>query len=129
MLALVHKTTKNVKYGPVITAHADAGWCVAGMDFYGVDSYDWAGFADPTNELNNWSARMPSGPYVVAETNTMKPDKRPMWFNGIYAWLKANGGIAMETFWNPTGSLSGPWLPTDTATIAALNAIAADAAP
>jgi hypothetical protein len=128
MLALVHKTTPNVKYGPVITAHADAGWCVAGMDFYGVDTYDWKGFATQPNELQTWSDRMPPGPRVVAETNTFVQSKRPAWFDGVYQWLKANGGIAMQTFWNPGGSLSGPWIPTDTATIDTLNTIAADAA-
>jgi len=127
MIKLVHKTTSNVRFGPVITAHASADWCIPGMDFYGVDSYDWAGFADPANELSTWSARMPPGPRVVAETNTFKPGKRPAWFTGIYQWLKANHGIAMMTFWNPNGSLSGPFLPADTATIATLNSIAADA--
>lgn len=127
LLALVHATTPNVMFGPVITAHADAGWCVPGMDFYGVDSYDWKGFADPAKELSNWSARMPPGPRVVAETNTMKPEKRPAWFTGIYQWLKTHDGVAMMTFWNPSGSLSGPWLDTDTATIDTLNTIALDA--
>ncbi|SRR6266702_362781 len=128
LFALTHATTGNVLVGPVITAHADAGWCVKDMDFYGVDSYDWAGFADPVKELSDWSARMPPGPRVVAETNTFKPEKRPAWFTGIYQWLAAHGGIAMMTFWNPTGGLSGPFLPGDTATIETLNLIATAAA-
>lgn len=128
VMSLTHATTPNVLFGSIITAHADAGWCIPGLDFYGVDSYDWAGFADPTNELSTWSARMPDGPRVVTETNTMTASKRPSWFEGEYEWLKANGGIAMMTFWNPSGGLSGPFLPDDTATINVLNQIAADVA-
>lgn len=128
LLAFTHAHTSNVLFGSVITAHADAGWCIPGLDFYGVDSYDWQGHADPATELSNWSARMPDGPRVVAETNTMTASKRPSWFEGEYEWLKANGGIAMMTFWNPGGGLSGPFLPDDAATITILNQIAADVA-
>lgn len=51
----------------------------------------------------------------------------------VFGWLKgyqlANGGRALGywSYWNPTGPLSGPWLPADTATIAALNSIGLDA--
>lgn len=122
---------------PVCTTHAATEWWPKGMDAYGVDHYNWGGFqADPTHQLTTWWARLQkagrSGHTVIAETNTMSPshispEPRPAWFAGAYNWLRANGGYSLETFWNPTGPLSGPFLPTDTATIATLNQIAAAA--
>ena len=128
LLDLTHATTPNVLFGSIITAHADAGWCVRGLDVYAVDSYDWQGHADPTSELNNWSARMPPGLRAVTETNTMIASKRPSWFEAEYEWLKANNGVAMMIFYNPGGGLSGPFDPNDAATIRVLNQIAADVA-
>ena len=133
---LVKATSGKVLLGPVGTAHAAADWWVPGLDFYGVDDYNWGGHMtvppQPRTDLTAWWAKLRkagcAGPTVIAETNTMHPGQRPEWFTGAFDWLQANGGIALETFWLPTGKLSGPFLPADTKTIDALNSIAAQAA-
>ena len=38
-------------------------------------------------------------------------------------WLHDNGGSRLQTFWNPSGPLSGPWLPEDAQTIDALRSL------
>jgi hypothetical protein len=62
------------------------------------------------------------------------PAQRPSWFATVYGWLAGysaqNGGRALGywSYWRTDagiGSLSGPWLPDDGATIAALTRIAA----
>jgi hypothetical protein len=62
------------------------------------------------------------------------PAQRPSWFAAVYGWLAGysaeNGGRALGywSYWRTDagiGSLSGPWLPGDAATIAALTRIAA----
>ena len=115
-------------YGSVSTGglHTRA-WTVPGLDFYGVDMYDNLHDNHPAYHLNAWSDTQHPGPRVIAETNTSLEANRPYWFEHAFGWLEANDGIAFLTFWNPGGGLSGPFVPTDTNTIAALNAISAGA--
>jgi hypothetical protein len=126
--ALVHATRPGeVLYGPVTTMGAGRGWVLPGMDFYGVDVYDLHGRTDPATALDIWSAKMPDGHRVVAETNSQVQGHRPRWFQAVYEWLAASHGIAMETFWNPDGPLSGPWVDDDWPTISALRRVAESA--
>jgi len=117
----------EVLYGPVTLQGSRRGWVIPGMDFYGVDVYDLHGNTHPKAALDAWSASMPDGPRVVAETNSQVPANRPQWFKAVYEWLAANHGIALETFWNPTGPLSGAWVDSDTVTISALQRVAESA--
>jgi hypothetical protein len=129
MHALVHRFGSTIPYGSVSTGGQGTGsWTVKGLDFYGTDMYDFGGWDHPAWLLNRWSATQPPGPRVIAETNSNHPSHRPWWFMRSYDWLLANDGIAMMTFWNPTGPLSGRWLPDDEATISTLRQIAAEAA-
>jgi hypothetical protein len=127
--ALVLDSGTGVKYGSVLTSSLrSASHTITGLDWYGVDIYDTHHDNHPAKHLNAWSETMPPGPRVIGETNTSHPANRPDWFTHAYEWLAANRGIAFLTFWLPTGPLSGPWLPGDAKTIAALNKIAAEAA-
>jgi hypothetical protein len=126
--ALVHQVRPGeVLYGPVTLMGSGRAWVIPGMDFYGVDLYDLHGTTDPKAALDAWSAKMPDGHRVVAETNSQVPAHRPRWFKAVYEWLAANNGIALETFWNPAGPLSGPWVDSDTVTISALRRVAESA--
>lgn len=60
---------------------------------------------------------------TVPETNSPHPRRRPEWFAAVADWLASNGGRRMMSFSKEDGPLSGPWLPDDTATIDALNAL------
>jgi hypothetical protein len=127
MHKLVHEHTDAIRYGVVLTQGAPAEWAIAGLDFYGIDLYDLrGGVTNPWLTLNRFNARMPKGPRLVAETNSSVVEHRPAWFRGIFDWLYTHNGLAMLTFWNPTGPLSGPWV-DDPATVYALNRIIADA--
>jgi len=57
----------------------------------------------------------------ICETNSPRPAHRAAWFTLLAEWLDGNGGRCL--FWNPSGPLSGPWLPDDQQTIRALRAI------
>jgi hypothetical protein len=126
MLELVHDNTTSVRYGAVLTQGGRARWVIPGLDFYGIDIYDLHEITDPSTTLDRFDSRMPHGKRLVAETNSSKVAHRPAWFREIYGWLAARGGIAMLTFWNPSGPLSGPW-DGDAATTYALNRIKHDA--
>jgi hypothetical protein len=100
----------RVRYGAVVcgTGLDQVLFCPPGLDFYALDWYD------------NWN------PPLTAH--------RPSWFATVYGWLAGysahNGGRALgyRSYWRTDagiGSLSGPWLPDDAATIAALTQIAA----
>lgn len=117
-----------IPYGSVLTCGLHTGnFTVPGLDFYGVDAYDIHHDNHPAKLLNAWSGTQPVGNRVIAETNTSVPANRPYWFTHAYGWLLANRGLAFLTFWNLHGSLSGPFLPSDTATIKTLNQLAAQA--
>lgn len=101
-------------------------YTVTGMDWYGLDLYDFGGTTDPSDVMDRCFGAMPAGPRLIAETNSAHVPHRPAWFREVYDWLAARQAIAMLTFWNPTGELSGPWI-EDPATIYALNRISKDA--
>jgi hypothetical protein len=113
------------------------------MDWYGVDIYD-----GPHYRLEDGSlcltklygrldeflamARERSGQrwpvLTVPETNSSVQARRPEWFTAVTDWVRGHNGRHVCTFWNPTGPLSGDWVPGDTATIDALITLAADLA-
>lgn len=129
MHALVVRLGHKVRYGSVSTGgQRTSEWTVPGLDYYGVDMYDVSLDNRPMFHLNAWSQTQPPGPRVIAECNSSNPAHRPWWFARSFQWLEANDGIAMATFWLPSGPLSGPWLPGDAHTIATLTQIAAEAA-
>jgi hypothetical protein len=135
----------NVRYGSIICAvpSQTKSWMGTGLDWYGLDIYDF-----PGGQFRNWlggisktklfdrlddmlaTCRELSGrdsPEIdICETNSPRPHYRAQWFELLAEWMAANGGRCIETFWNPTGGLSGPWLPDDKRTIDALRSIAAD---
>jgi hypothetical protein len=133
----------NVGYGSIICAvpSQTKPWMGAGLDWYGLDIYDFGG-----GQFRSWyggisksrlfarlddmleTCRELSGrdaPEIdICETNSPRPRYRAEWFTLLAEWMSANGGRYLETFWNPTGPLSGPWLPEDEKTVAALRSIA-----
>ncbi len=135
----------NVSYGSIICAVPSkvSSWMGRGLDWYGLDVYDFGGgqfrgllggisksklFARMDDMLE--TCRQLSGrdapEIAVCETNSPRPQHRAEWFTLLAEWMASNGGGCLETFWNPSGPLSGPWLPDDAKTIEALRAIAAN---
>ncbi len=134
----------NVRYGSIICAvpSQTRAWMGAGLDWYGLDVYDFGG-----GQFRNWhggisksrlfarldnmlgTCRELSGsdsPDIdICETNSPRPHYRADWFALLADWMSAHGGGYLETFWNPSGPLSGPWLPDDRKTIETLQSIAA----
>ena len=116
-----------------------APFMMKGLDFYGQDLYHM-NYGDPTEPLNAWdkafgsgSTYTPSGAksaatIAVCECNCQNSSYRPDYFNGTAYWLwnqTNRGARSFLTFWNYNcgTNMSGPWLPDDTATIAALKNI------
>jgi hypothetical protein len=129
MHKLVASMGVEVGYGIVLLQGRPdvlASYTVTGMDWYGLDLYDFGGTTDPSDVMDRCFAAMPAGPRLIAETNSAQAPHRPAWFREVYDWLAAHQAIAMLTFWNPAGTLSGPWI-EDPATIYALNRISKDA--
>ncbi len=62
---------------------------------------------------------------VIGETNCPAQPLRPAWLKLVSSWLHGYGAhaLALLTFWTANGGLSGPWDPTDRATINALKGI------
>jgi hypothetical protein len=133
----------NVRYGSIICAvpSQTKPWMGRGLDWYGLDVYDFGGgqfrgffggiskkklFARMDDMLE--TSRELSGrdaPEIdVCETNSPRREYRAEWFTLLAEWMSANGGGSIETFWNPSGPLSGPWLPDDQKTVDALRSIA-----
>jgi hypothetical protein len=133
----------NVSYGSIICAvpSATKAWMGASLDWYGLDIYDFGegqfrhaltgGLSKSKlfDRLDDMLAtcRELSGraaPEIdVCETNSPRRGHRAEWFELLAEWLHDNGGRCLQTFWNPTGPLSGPWLPDDHKTIDALRSI------
>jgi hypothetical protein len=133
----------NVAYGSIICAvpSQTKAWMGAGLDWYGLDIYDfgegqfrsaWTAkiskaklFARLDDMLD--TCRMLSGsdsPEIdICETNSPRLPHRADWFALLAQWLHDHGGRCLQTFWNPTGPLSGSWLPDDAQTIEALRSI------
>ena len=61
----------------------------------------------------------------ICETNSPRIKHRAEWFELLFEWMAENGGERIQTFFNPTGPLSGPWLPDDETTIDALRSLTA----
>ena len=134
----------NVRYGSIICAvpSETKAWMGTGLDWYGLDIYDFGegqfrhpltggisraklfarldDMLDTCREL----ARRDAPEIDICETNNPRPAHRAEWFTLLAEWLGGNGGSRLQTFWNPTGPLSGPWLPDDQDTIRALASIA-----
>ncbi len=135
----------NVRYGSIICAVPSQvkSWMGTGLDWYGLDVYDFGGgqfrnwwnggisktklFARLDNMLDTCRslAGRESPEIDICETNSPRPAHRADWFTLLAEWMSGNGGGYLETFWNPSGPLSGPWLPDDARTISALRSIAA----
>ena len=134
----------NVRYGSIICAvpSATTAWMGTGLDWYGLDVYDFGEgqFRDRlTGRLSKSKlhARLDDmlgtcrelagrdAPEIdICETNSPRQRHRAEWFALLAEWLDGNGGGRLQAFWNPSGSLSGPWLPDDTETVRALASIA-----
>lgn len=130
-------TGTNVRYGACVR---DLAWAVPGLDFYSTDIYDsGTDGTDVIGHLNSFQsdvyALQPHGRIAISECNSPVESQRPGYFSDIFTWLlniessgSPGGIVAFMTYWNPTGTLSGPWDPTDTATVSALTSFAALAA-
>jgi hypothetical protein len=135
-------TGSNVRYGSIICAvpSQTKAWMGTKLDWYGLDIYDfgegqfrgWTGgisdkklFARLDDMLETCRELSDGGaPEIdICETNSPRPGHRAEWFALMAEWLAANGGRCMQLFWNPSGSLSGPWLPDDEPTIDRLRSI------
>ena len=128
----------NVRYGPILCMHPSSmpPWLVPGMDWYGLDIYDWSEFHFPHGpidvhgrlypRLNQWRAviqhvsrrRVPT--LSICETNSHHPTHRARWFTALAHWLSTNGGQSMLTYWSSSPDAVGPWLPHDRAVVRAL---------
>lgn len=129
---LVHSVTDKVPFGNITLPGDAPHWDAPGMDWYGLDVYDFHANNNAVRALNYWyyhGSIRTTAPTLITETNTNIVANRSSWFTQIYEWLASSPpGWALCTFWNPGGHWSGPWLPNDTATINTLNQIAAEAA-
>jgi hypothetical protein len=139
----------NVRYGSIICAvpSATKAWMGTNLDWYGLDIYDFG-----EGQFRNWwnggisrtklfarlgdmlrTCRELTGrdsPEIdICETNSPRPRYRADWFALLAEWLSSNGGRCLQTFWNPSGSLSGPWLPDDQKTIRTLRSITSTVSP
>ena len=133
----------NVRYGPVMCMPPDSmpPWMPGGMDWYGLDIYDWSEFHFPNGgpldihgrlypRLNQWrqvctqvsGKRLPA--LRICETNSQFSSHRPKWFTAVGNWIKNNGDYQMLTFWSSAPGAVGPWLPDDHDTIEALSNLA-----
>jgi hypothetical protein len=132
----------NVRYGSIICAvpSATKAWMGTSLDWYGLDIYDfdegqfrtWDGgisrtklFARLDDMLDTCRelAGRDSPEIDICETNCPRPGHRADWFALLAEWLNSNGGHRLQTFWNPSGPASGPWLPDDEKTISMLRSI------
>jgi hypothetical protein len=133
----------NVRYGSIICAvpSATKDWMGTNLDWYGLDVYDfgegqfreWTGglsrpklFArlDDMRETCRELTGRDAPEIDICETNSPRTRHRAEWFSLLAEWLDANVGERLQGFWNPTGSLSGPWLPDDAQTTEALRSLA-----
>lgn len=131
----------SARYGPILCMPPAAmgEWMPRGMDWYGLDIYDWPQFRLPDGEtdahgrlserLSGWlgAVRLASGQKYpklsICETNSNRLGHRAEWFTALGGWLQSYpGGEHFLTFWSEAGC--GPWLPEDAKTIAALNRLA-----
>ena len=134
----------HVRYGPVLCMHPKSmpPWMVPGLDWYGLDIYDWLEFRHSDGTLNingalyprldQWRAviqqltktKVPK--LNICETNSPRVEYRPQWFSAVAEWMGRNGGQRVLTYWSHGHNDAGPWLPHDTAVIRSLARAAAD---
>jgi hypothetical protein len=124
----------QVRYGSIICAvpSETTAWMGTGLDWYGLDIYDFdegqfREAPDGPISADRLFARLAGrdDPDIdICETNCPRPEYRADWFALVAEWLSGRGGGRLQTFWNPTGPLSGPWRPEDGKTIRALRSIA-----
>jgi hypothetical protein len=128
----------HVRYGPILCMHPASmpPWMVPGLDWYGLDIYDWPEFRHPDGTLNitgalyprldQWRAviahltKKPAPVLNICETNSSRPGYRPQWFTAVAQWMSRNGGHRMLTYWSHAHHDAGPWNPRDTAVINSL---------
>jgi hypothetical protein len=133
----------NVRYGSIICAPPGQtrDWMGKSLDWYGLDIYDFGegqfrhllgggisksklfGRLDDMLDTCRALSGRDAPEIDICETNSPRPGHRAEWFELLAEWLHDNGGRCLQTFWNPSGSLSGPWLPDDEATIDALRSL------
>jgi hypothetical protein len=133
----------HVRYGPILCMHPlkMGPWMVPGLDWYGLDIYDWPEFRHSDGTLNIDGALYPrldqwravirhltktANPALnICETNSSRVDYRPQWFTAVARWMSRNGGHRMLTYWSHKHNDAGPWRPGDTAVIRSLARAAA----
>jgi hypothetical protein len=133
----------NVRYGPILCMPPSSmrPWLIPGLDWYGLDIYDWPEFHFRHGPLDiggklyprlaQWRAviQQVTGTHSpvlsICETNSGYASHRPKWFTAVARWLSVNGGRRMLTYWSDAPGAVGPWLPGDTAVSRALTAAAA----
>jgi hypothetical protein len=102
------------------------------LGFYGLDLYGNLGIDKGLARLDQFIAEARVKDTVngyprllIPECNTPTESKRPAWFKAVCRRMHRYGSnsVGVLTFWNPHGSLSGPWQPTDRATIKAMDDI------
>jgi hypothetical protein len=102
------------------------------LGFYGLDLYGNLGIEKGLARLEQFIAQAKPKDtknhyprLVLPECNTPFKAERPEWFTRVCERMHVYGShsIGVLTFWNPHGPLSGPWLPKDRKTIAAMNNI------
>jgi hypothetical protein len=124
-VARLCQETGHVLYGPVLCMKPESmgPWTPAGMDWYGLDIYDWPEFCFNDGELSKallyarlseWRAIIErisgeSKPRLyVCETNSSRQDARSKWFTMLGQWLQQYGN-RMLTYWNDGPGGVGPW--------------------
>src|SRR5215469_2199466 len=107
------------------------------LGYYGIDLYGNLGIRQHprwTHPFQRWNqfrelarskARSAYPRIVIGETNCPDRALRADWLKLIASWMHGYGAraTALFTFWADQGHLSGPWDPTDRATISALRVI------
>lgn len=125
-------------YGVIMCMPPDqmSPWMPGGLDWYGLDIYEWAQFMKSDWVINRnaiherlhwWKAVVQNqtglkNPRLnICETNAFRNRNRPAWFLTLGNWLHDNGGHRMLTFWSKN---TGLWQPHDHDTIDALRYLA-----
>lgn len=111
-------------------------WVVAGMDWYGLDVYDYYATSQLGTQatfdvvvargVSAVTAVQSGKPFLIAETNSAYPlvhDYRTQWFIDAWAWCIANNYKALCPFWDTTSGDENYWGDNTSATLTELLAI------